>query len=301
MPRLPRLHVPGATYHVTARGNHRHDIFFKHADRQLLDEIMADALAHTGARIHAYCWMTNHVHLLVQVADQPLGRLMQRVGTRFARAIQRGLHTTGHLFENRYQALLVDVDGYFLELLRYIDLNPVHAGIVAAPDQYRWSSHRVYLGKMTQPWVHTSFGLSLFSADDGRARQLYRIFIDERVGVDPPPAPAAHPNEPRVLGGDGFLEKLAVPVLRRQPDTTLETIATAVCHESGVTIDSVRSASQHRQLCLARACIAVRAMDGQAATLSDVARYLNRSASALSRAVDRYRARPYPRPAILQT
>jgi REP element-mobilizing transposase RayT len=108
--------VPGAVYHVTARGNHRQDIFFKHADRQILDEIMADALEHTGARIHAYCWMTNHLHLLVQVAEQPLGRLMQRVGTRFARRIQRELSTTGHLFENRYHALLVDVDSYFLEL-----------------------------------------------------------------------------------------------------------------------------------------------------------------------------------------
>jgi REP element-mobilizing transposase RayT len=295
--------VPGAIYHVTARGNHRHDIFFKHADRQLLDEIMANALAHTGARIHAYCWMTNHVHLLVEVADQPLGVLMQRVGTRFARAIQRGLHTTGHLFENRYHAVLVDVDSYFLELLRYIHLNPVRAGIVAAPDQYLWSSHRVYMGTIAHPWVHTSLGLSLFSANEPRARQLYRLFIDESVGVDPLPAPAAHPHEPRVLGGDGFLKKLSVPVLRRHADTTLDAIATQVCNEFGVTIESVRSPSQHRALCLARACIAVRAIDGQAATLSDVARYLNRSASALSRAVSRHCTRlpPQPQPATLQT
>ena len=71
MPRLPRLHAPGAVYHVTARGNHRNDIFFKHADRQLLDDIMAHALERTGARIHAYCWMTNHLHLRVQGAAPP--------------------------------------------------------------------------------------------------------------------------------------------------------------------------------------------------------------------------------------
>jgi putative transposase len=119
--------------HVTARGNHRQDIFFKHADRQLLDEIMSEALERSGARIHAYCWMTNHVHLLVQVGERPLGRLMQQVGARFARTIQKELRTTGHLFENRYHALLVDVDNYFLELLRYIHLNPVRAHIVSLP------------------------------------------------------------------------------------------------------------------------------------------------------------------------
>ncbi|MGH8175253.1 MAG: transposase [Steroidobacter sp.] len=116
-------------YHVTARGNHRRDIFFKHADRQTLDSIMAGALSHTGARVHGYCWMTNHVHMLVQVSEQPPGRLMQRVGARFARCIQKEFHTTGHLFENRYHAVLVDVDSYFLELLRYIHLNPPRARI----------------------------------------------------------------------------------------------------------------------------------------------------------------------------
>lgn len=147
MPRRPRLHVPGAYYHVTLRGNHRIDIFFRAADRRRLDEIMADALEHTQTHLHAYCWMSNHIHLLVQVADRPLAALMQRVGSRFARLMQKELTTTGHLFENRYHALLVDVDHYFLELLRYIHLNPVRARIVTKSEDYRWSSHRVYLGR----------------------------------------------------------------------------------------------------------------------------------------------------------
>jgi REP element-mobilizing transposase RayT len=119
MSRLPRLHAPGSIYQVTARGNHRQDIFFKRSDRQALDEIMAHALERTGARVHAYCWMTNHLHLLAQVGTLPLGSLMQRVQSRFARFVQKGISTTGHLFENRYHALLVDADSYFVELLRY--------------------------------------------------------------------------------------------------------------------------------------------------------------------------------------
>ena len=138
MPRLPRIQVPGACYHVTARGNHPHEIFFRPADRPILDHSIADALQQTKARIHAYCDMTNHFPLLIPVADTPLGVFMQRIGARDARAVHTRVATTGHLFENRYHALRVDVDTYLLELLRYIHLNPVRAGLVAMPEAYRW-------------------------------------------------------------------------------------------------------------------------------------------------------------------
>jgi len=86
--RRPRLHVPGGFYHVTLRGNHRQDIFFSDEDRFRLERYVATALEQVGARTHAYCWMTNHIHLLIQVADTPLGAFMQRIGTRYARAVQ---------------------------------------------------------------------------------------------------------------------------------------------------------------------------------------------------------------------
>ncbi|HKQ83818.1 MAG TPA: transposase [Steroidobacteraceae bacterium] len=288
MPRAPRLHAPGAVYHVTARGNHRQDIFYKLADRQLLDEIMADAVQRTGARVHAYCWMTNHVHLLVQVAEQPLGNLMQRVAGRFARAIQKDLSTTGHLFENRYHALLVDVDHYFLELIRYIHLNPVRAHICEAPQQYRWSSHRAYLGKSVQPWVYTDFGLSLFSPDLARARVLFQSFVEQRLSsADADLRLAPHPKERRVLGTDQFLEQLALHASTRRSSVSLESLAQAICNERRISLEALRSRSRERHLCDARALIASRAIAQQAASLSAVARFLNRSVSALSRAVSR--------------
>ena len=288
MPRLPRLHAPGAIYHVTARGNHRQDIFFRRTDRRALDEIMARALDRTGARVHAYCWMTNHLHLLVQVGVQPLGALMQRVGSRFARFIQKNLATTGHLFENRYHALLVDVDSYFLELVRYIHLNPVRARIVVSPDQYLWSSHRAYLGKVTQSWVHTDFALGLFSSNELRARELYKQFIDKQVGIATSIEVKGHPKEPRVLGDDRFLAQLAIPTMYRYPKTTLERLAATLCDEHGITLDQLRSPSRRRSLSKARAHLADRASQEHVASLSEVARFLNRSASALSRATHRY-------------
>jgi REP-associated tyrosine transposase len=290
MPRKPRLHVPGGIYHVTLRGNHRQRIFRREADRDRLDEIVQTALARSGARLHAFVWMTNHIHLLVQVGDPPLGSLMQRIGTRFARAMQKKMRTTGHMFERRYHALLVDVDGYFLELLRYIHLNPVRARMVASPEQYPWSSHHDYLAAQPRDWITTEFALRMFSADASRARELYRTFVAERIGAPTEPSLyRGHPKESRILGDDQFLAKLNVPPVRRDPCVTLEQICTQVCREFDVTLGALRSPARKRALTRARALIATRVVDEHVATLSEAARFLHRSVSALSRSVDRQR------------
>lgn len=108
MPRRPRLHVPGGFCHVTLRSNHRRDIFFRPEDRQQLDTIAGEVIERFKSRLHAYCWMTNDIHALVQVRDTPLGTLIRRIAGRYARTVQRRFQTTGHLFERRYPALLVD-------------------------------------------------------------------------------------------------------------------------------------------------------------------------------------------------
>src|SRR5688500_17648376 len=124
MPRLPRLHVPGGCYHVILRGNHREPLFGSTADRDRLAALVAEALLAHNARVHAFCWMTNHLHALVQISDRPLGKLVQRIAVRYAKHRHRQMRTSGHLFERRYRAWLIDADAYFLTLLRYIHLNP---------------------------------------------------------------------------------------------------------------------------------------------------------------------------------
>ena len=125
--------VPGGYYHVTLRGNHRQDIFRDPADRSTLDAIARGASERTGARVIAYCWMTNHIHLVVQVDRQPLGRLMQLIGSKYARYLQRRCGTTGHLFERRYHAVSWSPGEHqLLHVVRYVHFNPVRAGLVAA-------------------------------------------------------------------------------------------------------------------------------------------------------------------------
>lgn len=283
--------MPGACYHVTLRGNHRQDIFFCDGDRLLLERYVAVALERVGARVHAYCWMTNHIHLLIQVADTPLGAFMQRIGTRFARAVQARVPTTGHLFQNRYHALLVDVDRYFVALLRYIHLNPVRAGLVADPVEYRWSSHRAYLGLAASNWLETGFGLRMFDTDPGRARDLYRCFVGQSIGAAGDQQ-LIRPlqGEPRVLGDVAFLKTIERKAAARGlPGRSLEAIAREVCAEEGVTLAELVSVAQRRRVARARGIVAARALAEGTASVSEIARYLNRSASSVTRAVERYR------------
>ena len=184
MPRPPRLHVPGGCYHVTLRGNHRQAIFRVDADREDLSELLGQALRRFEARAHAYCWMTNHIHLLTQVGDVPLRRIIHSVASRYARRFQRSVPTTGHLFECRYHACLLRSDEHLLEAVRYIHRNPVEAGIVADPQAYQWSSHRAYLGGSGPPWLTTSFVLGVLNADGDTPLRAYRAFMASVSGTD---------------------------------------------------------------------------------------------------------------------
>lgn len=290
MARRPRLHVPGGLYHVTLRGNHRLPIFGEDTDRDRLDSIVADASSRDGVAIHAYCWMTNHVHALVEVGDAPLGRFMQRVASRYARFMQRRRETTGHLFERRYHAVLVDTESYLLELVRYIHLNPVRGGLVADPAEYPWSSHRDYLGLAHRPWVRTQRALQMLAADLAVARAIYGQFISQALGV-PLTSPLADvsPGERRVLGNHDFVTRIPWPPGDSSPRPTLEQLIDCVCAEFCQPVERVRSAARAPQLCEIRTEIARRAVEGRVATRSEVARALGRSVSAISQALEKAR------------
>jgi len=290
MPRPPRLHVPGGCYHVVLRGNHREALFDAPADRYSLNEIVIDVLQRFDARLHAYCWMTNHLHALVQIGDLPLGKIMQRITMRFSRHRHKALQTTGHLFERRYKAWLVDVDSYFLTLVRYIHLNPVEAGMVRDPAEYLYSSHRAYLGLDSVSWITTEFGLSLFAADLARAREAYQLFVAQ--GVDDDIASAVHPDDPRVIGTDRFLANLPFTLYKPRSPLTLEKLAATVAAQYNVSIQVLQSASRARVLTPIRVEFARQALAGRVSTLSDLAKFLHRDPSALTKLLTRYPAPP---------
>lgn len=289
MPRSPRLHVPGAFYHVTLRGNHRQNIFYCPADRTLLDEITAEVIERFTARLHAYCWMTNHVHLLIQVSDTPLAKLMLRIAGRYARTVQKRLKTTGHLFEKRYHAVVVDADDYLLELVRYIHLNPVRARMVTDPAAHPWSSHSVYLGKRSQPWITTDFALSMFHPQRDRAVAAYARFIGEATD-HPATSPLAecNPSDSRILGSDDFAARLLGEAWRPRSRKTLGDLIAEAVDEFSVTEEALRSSSCERRLTKARAWVAYQATTLRITSVSEVARHFNRTEAALRHGVKRH-------------
>jgi hypothetical protein len=235
--------------------------------------------------------MSNHLHALLQIADHPLGGIMQRIAMRYARHRHKSLRTTGHLFERRYRATWVDTDAYFLAVLRYIHLNPVAAGIVTDPAHYPWSSHGAYLGIDTLAWITTAFGLSLFSADAREARLSYAQFVLEDATDDNfrPPAPGIKADAAGPTG----------PLLASTPNATsfrpqrpaslpaLQALAERICREHHVSLDRLRSLSRARALTPIRLDFITQAIDLRIASLTELARFLHRDPSALSRLLAR--------------
>lgn len=166
MARPLRIEFPGATYHVTSRGNRREPIFVDDEDRELFLATLGRALQRMDASVLAYCLMGNHYHLVLCTRRANLSALMRQINGVYTQAVNRRHATTGHVFQGRFKAILVDRDAYLLELLRYVELNPVRAQMVAAAGDWEWSSYRAHAGQVTAPaWLDSD---TAFSAVLGR-------------------------------------------------------------------------------------------------------------------------------------
>ena len=157
MARKPRVHYEGAFYHVTARGNNKSEVFRDEEDKQKYMDLVKKYGRKYAVTLHAYVLMDNHLHLLAQVAETPLSRYMQLVQQCYTQYFNRRHRRVGHLFQGRYNAELITNDVYLLEVVKYIHLNPVKAGLVERPDEYPWSSYRHYAFGQGMGPVKTGF------------------------------------------------------------------------------------------------------------------------------------------------
>ncbi len=283
MARAPRIHVPGGFYHVTLRGNHQQPIFFTEDDRRLLDEIISNAIRRYSARLHAYCYMSNHIHLLIQVDDIPLGRVMLCIASRYARRMQSCLKTSGHFFERRHHPVLVDVDDYLLTVLRYIHRNPVDAGLSKSVSDYRWTSHHAYVGLAGQPWVTTDFVLGLFHSERESAIGAYRTFMDDVP--DRNPLEDCTRNDSRVFGSAYFSDQMSNKPSQSATERALDDLIIDACRQFSVSRNDLQSPSRERHLTKARAWIAFRAKMLGIASVSKVAARLNRTEGSLRQSI----------------
>jgi REP element-mobilizing transposase RayT len=182
MARPLRVEYPGAFYHVINRGNSREKLFKSHRDHEKFLQYLDKAAERFTLIIHTYCLMGNHYHLLVETPEPNLSMTMQWLNVSYATYFNRKQSRSGHLFQGRFKAILIDADAYLKHLSRYIHLNPVRAGIVNTPDQYRWSSYPAFIGKQISPkFLKTDGLLGSFGSNKKEARKNYQRFVE---GID---------------------------------------------------------------------------------------------------------------------
>ncbi|AGL03693.1 transposase [Desulfoscipio gibsoniae] len=176
MPRKNRVWYPGAVYHIMCRGNHRHDIFRDEEDRLFYLATLKEVKEKIPYLLHSYCLMTNHVHLQIETVDINISQVMKRINMLYAIYFNKKYKFVGHLFQDRYNAELIETTPYHLEISRYIHLNPVRASMVARPEEYKWSSYKIYIEEHQDQLVTTAKTLGCFSPP--RVRH-YRGFVEE--------------------------------------------------------------------------------------------------------------------------
>ena len=293
MPRKPRIHAEGAVYHVILRGNARQEIFSDDRDRFRFYDILLKSYERFRYRIVAFCLMSNHIHLAVQVGEVPLSRIIQNVAQRYTQWFNWRHQKCGHLFQGRYKAIMVDADSYLSELVAYLHLNPVRARVVQQPEQYPWSSHRAYLGKETYPWLDCTVVLSQFSEKAGKAATMFASFVVGKTGQ-------GHRGEfhgeksldSRLFGDDRFVEDVlgrteAVP--EKSPDVA--TVVETVERLFGMSREQLAEYGQMRTASEVRAVAAWAIRELSSGTLAELAMVLRRNPSSLSCAATRLEAR----------
>jgi REP element-mobilizing transposase RayT len=298
MARKPRIHLSGGLYHVIFRGNGGQDVFLANDDRYRFYLLLQEGTHRFGYRVHTFCLMTNHIHIALQVGDIPLSRAMQNLSFRYTRWINWRNKRTGHLFQGRYKAVLVDGDSYLLELVRYIHLNPVRAGMVTNPEEYPWSGHRAYLGQEILPWLTTDWMLEHFGKSIEKTRSAYETFVIAGSAEEHRPEFHGAGVDSRLLGDDNFMDKCLSDSGGMPLYVTAQQIIDKVCLYYHIDPSILKAKSQQRIASEARAVAGWLARESGCVTLSAVAKLVNRDVGSISSSVRRLSDRIQEKPEL---
>jgi REP element-mobilizing transposase RayT len=206
MARQLRINYPGAFYHVTSRGNERKAVFKSTRDREKFLEYLETATLRYNAAVHVYCLMENHYHLLLETPLGNLPQIMRHINGAYTTYFNVKRDRSGHLFQGRYKAILIDANEYAKELSRYIHLNPVRAEMVERPEEYNWSSYQDYTGvRKAHEWLNREFILGNFGSKFPEAERAYKKFVSSLEGKECE-SPLKEVFASTILGGTGFVE-----------------------------------------------------------------------------------------------
>jgi REP element-mobilizing transposase RayT len=206
MVRPLRIEFPGAVYHITSRGDKKENIFKNDKDREGFLEVVDLVVKRYNFFCHAYCLMDNHYHLLIETPDGNLSQGIRQLNGVYTQKFNKIHNTVGHLFQGRYKAILIEKESYLLELCRYIVLNPVRAGIVKYPWEWKWSNYTATTDKAKRPkFLTTDWILSQFDEEQKKAERAYEEFVLAGIGKE---APWKDLKGRFILGKNRFFEKI---------------------------------------------------------------------------------------------
>ena len=318
MPRRSRIDAPGALQHIVSRGIERRSIFEDATDRDGFLERLGNVLLESGTVCYAWALMTNHVHLLPGTGSIPLSTIMRRVLTGHAQQFNRRHRRHGQLFQNRYKSFLCEEDAYLLELVRYIHLNPLRAGVVRDLEElqeYDYCGHGALLGGAGAPWQDSEFVLRQFGRTLGEARRGYAGFVAEGKDMGRRPdlgggglvrstggwgelgriraEGARVKGDERIMGSSEFVqqvlktagEQMDRKALAASRGLTVERLIERVADHFNVATSELKSASKVRQVSFARTIFCVFAVRDLGASCVELSGILGLSPSAVSKAV----------------
>jgi REP element-mobilizing transposase RayT len=252
MARPLRIEYPGAFYHVISRTIGRESMFKNYRDKEKFLEYLERISERFSIIIHTYCLMSTHYHLLIETSESNLSKSIQWLNVSYAIYFNKKQNRSGHLFQGRFKAILIDADVYLKQLSRYIHLNPVKAKVAASAGQYRWSSYPAFTGKQAPPiFLETDWLLSNFGNSKKAAQKNYKEFV-EKVNIKTLENPSKHLTGGVILGDTDFVNWIKntflserkddkeIPQLRQlKPRISLETVVEQVSKKFNCEVEDI--------------------------------------------------------------
>ncbi|MDI6891674.1 MAG: transposase [Actinomycetota bacterium] len=310
MPRQPRLEAPGLIYHVIARGIERREIFTDKDDYTFFLTCFGEILVETHADCLAFSLLPNHFHLLFRSGEIPLSTIMRRLLTRYALFFNRRHRRSGHLFQNRYKSIICQEDPYLLELVRYIHLNPIRAGITKSLSElnsYSYTGHSALLGRARFGWYLPEAILGYFGKTQKKAIKKYLEFIGDGLSMGTNPTytgnspkssfgyPKRYPkkkqiSDGRILGDEDFvraLQECEEKEKEKGSKVSIEELTKRVAKTYSLEPEQIRGRGRAKQLREARTLVAYVATTYLGFSFAEIARYLKVHRSTSARMLER--------------
>ncbi len=320
MPRGPRLDAPGTLHHVIVRGIEKRKIVDDDTDREDFVTRMGAIALDTRTSIYAWALMTNHAHILLRSSSVGLPTFMRRLLSGYAILYNLRHKRYGHLFQNRYKSIVCEEDTYFRELVRYIHLNPLRAGMVETLtklERYRWCGHSVIMNRYPNDWQDRKYVLQGFGEKENHAKKSYKEFVEKGISLGKRPELTGgglirsmggwsivkamrnrginEQSDARILGSGDFVSavinnanekvKYQLPALELQ--NSINGVVETHCRKEKVSISMLQSGSRRPPLPKLRKAIASKLVNGYGVSLAETARRLGISTSGVAQILKR--------------